>query len=63
MLGLLQPFRAESSRALQWLQTHLDVLQELYCLFNSTRVASQRLPGLGDVHLKTKQRKFLNYTG
>lgn len=51
-LGLIQPFSAESSRALRWQQGDLDVPQELHCLFNSTGVASQRLPGLEDAFLK-----------
>lgn len=40
LLGLLQSIRAESSRALRWQQTDLDVTQKLYCLSNSTCVAS-----------------------
>lgn len=60
LLGLLQLFRARSSRALRWQQRELDVPQELCCLSNSTCVASQRLLGLGDVLLKYNKHNLLN---
>lgn len=51
-LGLLHPFRTESSGALRGLQGQLQLPQELRRLFDGTGVASQKLSGLRNVHLQ-----------
>lgn len=59
LLGLLQLFRAESSRALWWQQSDLDVPQVLDRLSDRKCVASKRLAGLRDVLLKQNKYIFL----
>lgn len=62
LLGLLQPLRAGSGRALQWQQRDLDVSQELYCFLNLRGVVSQRCPGLEDVLLKYNKHICIVYS-
>lgn len=59
LLGLLQPVRAESSRALRGQQSDLDVPQVLDRLTDRKCVASKRLAGLRDVLLKQNEDNFL----
>lgn len=59
LLGLRQPVGAETSRALQGQQRHLDVPQELSRLCHSTGVAAQGPFGLGDIRLKYNKHHFV----